>query len=164
MKNMTNLNLDQLPNIKIPSLQTGIDYCTLHETTGDENYRKLAVDGFRGYCTMAEAYNLILPKLVEELYPILNQKLALVDLTTMGIDQAKITEFVDRLKQPMNLEQMNEWRDHCLGCKKVDFYCADEREKLIGFNEKNKERGEGLVEDIVKVIEDIAKEIPPMRT
>lgn len=39
----------QLKEVKFPRFREVIDYCTLHGTTRDENYRRLALDVFRQY-------------------------------------------------------------------------------------------------------------------
>ncbi len=149
------IDLDKLKEIQLPDMQRVIDYCTLHETTGVEAYRKLAIDNFRSSESLNWFFNTLVPTIVQEFYPLAVKKFGLDEVGSEDEEYPlveKLKILTQKLKVPVNMEGGKQWRQYCLGCKKADASCCDERKKLEDFRDSNRKGLEKTMKEIIEVI------------
>ncbi len=145
------MKLPKLEMAEIPNLRSVIDYCSLHETTGEENYRKLAIDKFRMYDEMIWFYNLFTPEMINEFSPLIAKEMDIDD--GEYLDKEDMILKIKGISQKLSdCEAIQDWRNYCLGCKIVDpKNCKKEREKLVAFQKNQRKNIENIVKDSIKI-------------
>jgi len=156
---------ENLPQFKVPeffNLQTTIDYCNLHQTTGDESYRITALDNFRKHSETIKAYNLFMPKIAKEFYPVIVEKFGLNKTKSDDKNGKKFKKYFKRTLRKFgdaaNLDEINQWREYCLNCRfPENKTCKKSREKLINFQKNTGKNIEDIFNDSVKIVKILIK-------
>jgi len=151
---------EKLPQFKIFeffNLQTTIDYCNLHQTTRDESYRITALDNFRNYNQIIKVYNLFLPQIAKEFYPVIVKQFGLKKTKPDDEYEKEFNKYLKKIlnksKSTANVEEINQWREYCLNCRFPDNKtCKKSREKLVNFQNNTSKNIESIFEDSLKII------------
>lgn len=134
-----------------PNLPLAVSYCTLHQTTNSEDYRKLSLENVHSAESVFNFYNM----LVSQKSAIRKSAKRIVS-EVLDVDVDDVKRPINALTNlsPLDISQIEAWKTHCVNCKEPNEQCIAVRK---GLEELDKKVYAGMTEYTAKALKILPK-------